>query len=364
MPNRIIKESVNESSGLAITSPFAQDLFKRLITYADDYGRFNSHPEIMRARLYPLELDAVTVQDVEAGLIELVGVEKVRLYENKGRPGVFGYFPGWDEHQRVRHTRARCPEPGTGDEVNDWALQRFVPMLLRRRIFERDKFKCQECGISHKMPGVPLAEAQRALSSVFHIDHIVPVLQGGRATEENLRLLCRRCNAKRPKTFDWSTGTAVPRSAASCGELPPESNPIRIQSESNPIPKAADAAMANELPAALLDRIPEMKSWPSPEALVALWNDIARKAGLPLVTTLSASRRDNANRMLRQFKDWQFWTASLSRIPFSQFLTGRVAPTNGHSKPFRADFDWICAKKDGVENIVKLHDGKYDEGER
>lgn len=116
------------------------------------------------------------------------------------------------------------------------------------------------------------------------------------------------------------------------------------------------------VPDPLTERIPEMKRWPSPEALAALWNDVAKKSGLPLATTLSQARRDKANRVLRQFPDWQFWTGSLSRIPFSKFLTGRVPPSGGHSKAFRADFDWVCSTKDGVENIVKLHDGKYDDG--
>ena len=39
MPNRIIKESICESEALSECSLFACDLYKRLITYADDYGR-------------------------------------------------------------------------------------------------------------------------------------------------------------------------------------------------------------------------------------------------------------------------------------------------------------------------------------
>ena len=77
MPNRVIKETINESRGLSDCSFFSQDLYKRLITYADDYGRFNADPQIMLARLYPRELDIVSLDDLIDGLTELAGVKKI-----------------------------------------------------------------------------------------------------------------------------------------------------------------------------------------------------------------------------------------------------------------------------------------------
>lgn len=250
MPNRIIKESINESSGLAACSEFAIDLFKRLITYADDYGRFNADTEIMRARLYPREYMSIDESDIIDGLIELVGVGKIQFYEpevfnQQGKRGVYGAFPNWKEHQRVRNTKAKCPEPGD-TRVNDWYLRRFIPVDMKVKIIERDKFKCSICGKYL----TSCDDAKRFVKlggGLYHIDHIVPVLQGGRATLENLRLTCPTCNQSRKKTFsfnefidEWET------SAASCGELrqtlansgftragaESESNPI--QSESNP----------------------------------------------------------------------------------------------------------------------------------
>jgi 5-methylcytosine-specific restriction endonuclease McrA len=204
MPNRILKDSINESKGLSEVSPFAQDLFKRLITYADDYGRFNGDAEIMRARLFPRELEAVTEAEIEDWLMELVGVGKIRLYtthasDRRWRGSVvYGYFPNWKAHQRMRESRAKCPDPEL-EEVNDWALRRFVPMALKLEIFERDGFACRECGRTFALPGVPAKQAMRLLSGALHIDHEVPVIQGGRATAENLRLLCHGCNQARPK---------------------------------------------------------------------------------------------------------------------------------------------------------------------
>ena len=80
MPNRILKESINESRALSEISFFATDLYKRLIVYADDYGRFNADYQIMLARLYPREAEIVKQSDIEDALIELNGVCKIAFY--------------------------------------------------------------------------------------------------------------------------------------------------------------------------------------------------------------------------------------------------------------------------------------------
>lgn len=248
MPNRIIKESICESKGLADCSLFANDLYKRLITYADDYGRFNSDTTIIRARLFPRDYEYVTEDDIVNGLIELAGVGKISFYTTQhfnqgvGHTGVYGAFPNWNSHQRLRDSKAKCPDPGDTN-INDWYLRRFIPLDMKADIVERDNFKCQICGKFL----TSCRDAKRFVKlgqGLFHIDHIVPVKQGGRATNENLRLTCPECNLKRKKKFsfqeilDFNESAAncgeLPQVAANCGELPPESNPI--QSESNSYP--------------------------------------------------------------------------------------------------------------------------------
>ena len=248
MPNRIIKESINESRALSMCSDFAQDLYKRLITYADDYGRFNADTEIMRARLYPRELDIITQDDVVDALVELCGVEKIQFYTAAARHDVYGCFPKWGDHQRIRESKKGCPEPSdTG--INDWYLRRFVSIDMKAKIIDRDGFKCQICGKFL----TTMRDTKRFAklgSGLYHIDHIVPCQQGGRVTLENLRLTCPSCNLSRKKAFSFDeivAFTKFPKDAANCGELrqdaascaraesnPIQSNPIRIQSESNP----------------------------------------------------------------------------------------------------------------------------------
>ena len=242
MPNRIIKESINESRDLTSCTFFAQDLYKRLITYADDYGRFNADPQIMIARLYPRELAVVSLDDLIDALVELTGTGKIGFYTSKTRKEVYGAFPKWGDHQRIRDSKKKSPEP-EDTTVNDWYLRRFIPNDMKTQIVERDKFKCKICG-KHIAEVEDAKRLVKMGTGMFHIDHIVPCSQGGRATMENLRLTCSKCNLSRKRAFSYdeilnfsAETVTTPQVAAGCGEVRP--NPIHSESESesNPNPK-------------------------------------------------------------------------------------------------------------------------------
>lgn len=255
MPNRIIKESICESRKLSEVSFFAEDLYKRLITYADDYGRFNADYQIILARLYPREIGIVSIDDIEDAMTELIGVEKIAFYTSEARKEIYGCFPNWAEHQRVRDSKKKCPEPDD-TTVNDWYFRRFVSRDMKRKIIERDKMKCKGCG---KFLFADMPSADRAIKfggGLFHIDHIVPVNQGGRATEENLQLLCNSCNLRRKRHFtveeiiefskNPESSENLQESAEICGKLQKVAassgfNPIQSESESNPNPNPAQA---------------------------------------------------------------------------------------------------------------------------
>jgi DnaD/phage-associated family protein len=262
MPNRIIKESINESRGLTSCTFFAQDLYKRIITYADDYGRFNADPQIMLARLYPRELAVVDLDDLMDALVELTGVGKISFYTAKPRKEVYGCFPNWAEHQRLRESKRKLPDP-TDTEINDWYLRRFIPIDTKIAILERDAFKCQECG-RHVGECDDAARFVKMGFGLFHIDHIVPCQQGGRATMENLRLTCAKCNLSRKRSFTFDE---IIEFAASCGELRRDSetcglNPIQSESESesNPKPKRERARDGGTLSAYFSTNLRHMSS--------------------------------------------------------------------------------------------------------
>ncbi|HZP39843.1 MAG TPA: hypothetical protein VFE48_25505 [Methylomirabilota bacterium] len=98
-------------------------------------------------------------------------------------------------------------------------------------------------------------------------------------------------------------------------------------------------------------------AWGTVEALVALYN-AAVPPELPRVQSLSPARRRKAAAALRLFPTRAFWDQVFREYGQSAFLRG-LQNGPGHES-FRADFDWLLAKgKDGTENVVKIHDGKY-----
>ncbi len=57
---------------------------------------------------------------------------------------------------------------------------------IRKRILERDGYKCAYCG-----------------ENATHVDHIVPVCDGGSYEDDNLVAACKNCNALKSSS-DWS----------------------------------------------------------------------------------------------------------------------------------------------------------------
>jgi hypothetical protein len=72
-------------------------------------------------------------------------------------------------------------------------LSRTMSPQLRNEILERNGFTCQLCGAG---PGDsdPFNPNRKVR---LHIDHIVPISQGGSDSKENLRVLCSACNQGR-----------------------------------------------------------------------------------------------------------------------------------------------------------------------
>lgn len=57
---------------------------------------------------------------------------------------------------------------------------RYIPTEVRKRVYLRDKGRCQNCKSVYKV----------------EFDHILPYAMGGKSSEENLRLLCSSCNQR------------------------------------------------------------------------------------------------------------------------------------------------------------------------
>lgn len=114
MPNRIIKESICTSEKIAALSDFEFRLWVGLITQADDAGRGDARPAIIKGHVFPLR-DQVTAKAISAGLHALATVQLVSLYTVGGKP--IYWLPGWSEHQRIRDCKPKYPAPEEADNI-------------------------------------------------------------------------------------------------------------------------------------------------------------------------------------------------------------------------------------------------------
>ena len=99
----------------------------------------------------------------------------------------------------------------------------------------------------------------------------------------------------------------------------------------------------------------------TPEELMALYNETI-PVGHPRVKVLSKARQEKVRKMLKQFPSLDFWRSIFLEIPVSPLLQG-LRPSKDHPN-FIATFDWFVSKgQDGIENCVKVSEGKYRERE-
>lgn len=108
MPNRIIRDCAKTSPTLAQLSDAAERLFWRLTTAADDFGRFQADPKVVKGECIPL-LDWPTTK-IRACLQMLADVRIVRLYSVSGRD--YGEFYTWEKYQgKPRAHTSKHPAP-------------------------------------------------------------------------------------------------------------------------------------------------------------------------------------------------------------------------------------------------------------
>ena len=67
-----------------------------------------------------------------------------------------------------------------------------IESRLRHEVFKRDNYKCKECGKTKE-------------ETILHVDHIIPVAQGGNDELDNLQTLCQACNLAKSNR-KWKAG--------------------------------------------------------------------------------------------------------------------------------------------------------------
>ena len=109
MSTRFIKDTIWTSPNLNQLSDLAERHFYRLLPLPDDHGCCELSPDVIKGRCYPKK-PKITEAMIQKWTQELVDADIIRVWEEKGR--LYGWFPTWSEHQRVRSLNKRkTPEP-------------------------------------------------------------------------------------------------------------------------------------------------------------------------------------------------------------------------------------------------------------
>lgn len=108
MPSRILREGINSSARINALSAGAELLYRRLMSVADDYGRFHAAPQTVLGACWPTTPDKVCPQDVSKWLAECQQGERplLAMYDVDGAR----YLQITDFNQKER-SKSRFPEP-------------------------------------------------------------------------------------------------------------------------------------------------------------------------------------------------------------------------------------------------------------
>jgi len=94
----------------------------------------------------------------------------------------------------------------------------------------------------------------------------------------------------------------------------------------------------------------------TPSDLVSLWNEL-KNPELPEVIALSPDRRSAASARLKTYPNQEVWEDVMAIINASKFCTGKIPPTGGRKKSWKADFDWLI-RPGTIERVLE---GKYNQ---
>lgn len=110
MPNRIIRDSILSSEKVCALGWPEEVLYRRLMSIADDYGRHEANPQLLRSKCYPLQVDTVRVADITRWLAACQEAGLIALYEVSGKQ----YLQIENFGQQLR-SASKCPAPPAVD---------------------------------------------------------------------------------------------------------------------------------------------------------------------------------------------------------------------------------------------------------
>lgn len=112
MPDRVIRQGIITSEAINSLTWGGEVFYRRLMSVADDYGRFDGRLTIIRAGLYALKLNSVSEPDIGKWLRECEQAGLVRCYQTGGKRYI--EVTKWDQRARGK---PRYPPPDDPQQV-------------------------------------------------------------------------------------------------------------------------------------------------------------------------------------------------------------------------------------------------------
>lgn len=123
MPDRILRADILTSARVNSLSWPAEVFYRRLMSIADDYGRYEADAQLLRSFLYPKKIDKVSDSDVIKWLGEGSKAGLIRIYQVDNKD----YLQIERFNQRLRAMRSKYPPPSQDDNVRHPPADDSIP---------------------------------------------------------------------------------------------------------------------------------------------------------------------------------------------------------------------------------------------
>ena len=106
MPNRIVRDAILSSEKMASLGFPEEVFYRRLMSIVDDYGRYEANPQLLRARCYPLQTDAVRNTDISRWMAACQKAGLILVYDCGGKR-----YLELSNFQQQQRSASKYPEP-------------------------------------------------------------------------------------------------------------------------------------------------------------------------------------------------------------------------------------------------------------
>lgn len=218
---RTIKPGFFKNEDLAALPPLARLLFAGLWCIADREGRLEDRPRRIKALILPYDDDA----DANDLIERLAAAGFVERYEASGVKCI--RIVNFLLHQQPHYKEVASVLPSPSGEFDGLRVASGVTAEMRERVMTRDGRRCRSC----------------AATDDLAIDHIIPRSRGGTGEEDNLQVLCRKCNSSKGNRASPKIGSTMKQPRSKHGPTKAPNDPL-----SSVLPSSGLLSSVNGLP--------------------------------------------------------------------------------------------------------------------